>query len=66
MRLGLFVLAVNFLLGFWLIYKTVMYWLNEEYCREFCFPYNFDMMDERTCACWLEDGSIRVKEVEYE
>jgi hypothetical protein len=60
------VLILNLSLGFWLVYKSVLYWLNEEYCREYCFPYNYDMMDEETCACWLDDGSIEVKEVEYE
>ena len=66
MRLAIGVLVGNLILGFWLVYKSVMYWMNEEYCREYCFPYHFDMMDEETCACWMPDGSIEIKEVEYE
>ena len=66
MRLAMSVLIFNLVLGFWLAYNTLLYWWNDEYCREFCFPYEYDMYDEETCACWMPDGSIQIKEVEYE
>ena len=66
MRLGVSILLFNIVLGAWILYKHFLYWLNEDYCREHCFPYSFDMMDEETCACWRDDGTIEVKEVEYE
>lgn len=65
MRLIFVILSTIFLL-IGIAYKVMIFWLNSEYCREFCFPYHFDMMDENTCTCWLPNGHLVVEEVRYE
>ena len=40
------------------MYLSIKFLINESYCSEICFPYNYDMLDAETCVCWLPNGKL--------